>query len=507
MSSSPSSWLNSAETKVYASTDSETHDFFGWSVSIFDGSAIIGSFGGTGSTQIWDREGKEKWSRNTLLIPSESLQDHLFGYSVAINEMTAIVGCPLIRSNGFSYIFNRNRRSGRWSQSAILSATDQSSSVNDFYGGSVSVYGDIVAISAYKSDQIGAVYVYTVKSNGMWFLTQKLVGKDSSLYDYFGRSVSLSLSSLLVGAHCDDDFAHNSGSAYIFVTPNDGMSWTQEAKLLADDAYFADNFGESVSLFGDTALIGAKYSEKDRSAYSETGAAYVFVRHGVLDASGLGLWSQQTKLYSDTSSPYASFGASVSIAENTALIGALTEFSNITGSNQASGCAFVFERAVSGGDIAHWHWSQQARLEPDLGSFGDYFGKAVAIDASATLAVIGAYGDDKYGASSGAAYIYEQKIAGYASTTFTQEFVHIFSLVMGAAIAAMLLVSIAGRLLYFVIDRCRGNTHEPIRRRLPPSKRKNRTRTLQSSPSNISALSFHSQQSVSTLAIVLRYSF
>ena len=68
----------------------------------------------------------------------------LFGYSVSIFDDNAIVGCPLLRSGGFAYIFNRNWRTGIWSQSAKLSSSIEYNQNVDFFGGSVSLYDNIV---------------------------------------------------------------------------------------------------------------------------------------------------------------------------------------------------------------------------------------------------------------------------------------------------------------------------------------------------------------------------
>ena len=63
----------------------------------------------------------------------------------------------------------------------------------------------------------------------------------------------------LIGAHLDDDNGDDSGSAYVFTRT--GTTWTQQAKLLASDGAADDYFGCSVSLSGDTALIGAPYDD------------------------------------------------------------------------------------------------------------------------------------------------------------------------------------------------------------------------------------------------------
>ena len=77
----------------------------------------------------------------------------------------------------------------------------------------------------------------------------KLVAGDPAASDYFGYSVSISGDYKIVGAHYDDDGGSASGSAYIFV--RDGTSWSQQAKLVADDAAANDSFGYSLPISDD----------------------------------------------------------------------------------------------------------------------------------------------------------------------------------------------------------------------------------------------------------------
>jgi hypothetical protein len=101
----------------------------------------------------------------------------------------------------------------------------------------------------------------------------KLIASDAADYDFFGYSVSVSGDTALVGARWDDDVGEKSGSAYVFV--RSGFTWTEQAKLTASDGGADDRFGWSVSVDGDTALIGA-WSDND--AGTDSGSAYVFVR-------------------------------------------------------------------------------------------------------------------------------------------------------------------------------------------------------------------------------------
>ena len=102
---------------------------------------------------------------------------------------------------------------------------------------------------------------------------QKLTASDGALLDAFGRNVSIDGDTVLIGAHGDDDNGSLSGSAYVYVRSN-GV-WTEQQKLTASDAAGDDRFGNSVSIDGDTAVIGALH---DNDNGSNSGSAYVYVR-------------------------------------------------------------------------------------------------------------------------------------------------------------------------------------------------------------------------------------
>src|SRR5690606_25340027 len=135
-----------------------------------------------------------------------------------------------------------------------------------WFGISVSVSGDIALVGAPRGESLrGSAYVF-VRSGASWSEPAQLTASDGTAGDWFGQSVSVSGDSALVGAHGDDSFR---GSAYVFV--GSGGSWAQQAKLRASDGASNDYFGWSVSVSGDTALVGA-YGDDSRQ-----GSSYVFV--------------------------------------------------------------------------------------------------------------------------------------------------------------------------------------------------------------------------------------
>src|SRR5262249_7427443 len=142
--------------------------------------------------------------------------------------------------------------------------------------------------------------------------------------DQFGSAVSIFGDTALIGATGGDG---SQGAAYVFLRT--GTSWTEQQKLVVRDATANSSFGHSVAVSADTAIVG----EEDASW--EKGAAYVFVRSGAT-------WTQQQKLVAGDGTARW-FGSSVSLSDETVAVGAKLE---TKGSNQ-SVAAYVFKRSGS----------------------------------------------------------------------------------------------------------------------------------------------------------------
>ena len=197
------------------------------------------------------------WSEQQKLTASDGASSDFFGSSVSISGDTAVIGASPSDS---AYVYVRSN--GVWSEQQKLTASDGEG--NDEFGYSVSISGDTAVIGAWRSD---SAYVY-VRSNGVWTEQQKLTTSDP--VEYFGESVSISGDAAVIGASGDDVNGSDSGSAYVYVRSN-GV-WTEQQKLTAGDGAANDLFGESVSISGNIAVIGA-YQDDDNG--SNSGSAYV----------------------------------------------------------------------------------------------------------------------------------------------------------------------------------------------------------------------------------------
>jgi hypothetical protein len=292
-----------------------------------------------------------------------------------------------------------------------LFASDASPS--DYFGGAVALAGDTALIGAEQADgsepSSGAAYVFRFDPVN-WVEEAKLTASDGEPLENFGWSVAVAAQTAVIGAVTDDDNGPDSGSAYAF--RYDGSNWVEEAKLLAFAGASYDSFGGSVAVFGSTALIGAgNVGNTGQGALDGHGAVYVFEFDGAD-------WFQTHELLASDGEPGDYFGGSVAVSDEVAAIGAFRDDDN----GGASGSAYVFRYDGSS-------WAEEAKLLPADGEPGEYFGYAVAI--SGDTVVVGAYGDGL-----GSAYVFR-----FGGSTWVEEakllpWPSYWSKAFGAAVAA-----------------------------------------------------------------------
>jgi hypothetical protein len=143
----------------------------------------------------------------------------------------------------------------------------------------VAISGDTAVVGAYgdadAGSNSGSAYVFVRTAGGSaWAQQHKLTAADAAAGDVFGYSVAISGDTAVVGAKCDADAGFQSGSA-LFVRMAGGSAWIQQHKVTAADAAANDQFGYSVAISGDTAVVGA-YEDGNAGYHSGWGSAYVF---------------------------------------------------------------------------------------------------------------------------------------------------------------------------------------------------------------------------------------
>lgn len=308
-----------------------------------------------------------------------------FGYHVAISGDYAVIGTPNDDGNrGAAYVFSRTNG---WVQQTKLLAPD--GVAGDLFGFNVAISGDYAMVGAWADDgSRGSVYVFR-RDGTNWVYQSKLTGSGSIAADRFGGTVSLNGDYAVVGAPGTNSFQ---GAAYVFV--RSGNDWVQQAQLSASDGAPNDWFGQSVSLSGNSALVGAPNA--DINGEVDRGAAYVFVRSG-------NLWTRQTRLTALTGGGAGdAFAQSVSISGDHALIGAPFDF--FDGGAFRTGSAYIFQRTGTS-------WAEQAYLGAPAW-IDDLFGYSVSL--SGDYAIVGAYQFDLSGGSDqGAAFLFRRNGAAW----------------------------------------------------------------------------------------------
>jgi hypothetical protein len=205
------------------------------------------------------------------------------------------VGAPLYGVTGQAFVFANTGAS--WHQVADLHGVGAQGGFK--FGSSVAISGSTVVVGADSADQgAGRAFVFS-KYGTRWRQTAELRGRDTSPEDFFGTSVSVSGSEIVVGAP-----QHEGGRAYIFTFI--AGRWHQSEELKTRDNTHHDRFGSSVSLSGSQVVIGAPQHV--------SGRAYVF-------ADESGGWDQVAELHG--ASVATMFGWSVATSETTVVVGAL----------------------------------------------------------------------------------------------------------------------------------------------------------------------------------------
>lgn len=194
------------------------------------------------------------------LVALDGMTFDAFGWSVAVDGQTAVVGARYANGSGTAYCFDL--RTGL----QIAELTPSDGAIGDGFGEVVAIakHHAIVSAPAHSSDS-GAVYVYDLSSGAQ----TKLVPSDLAPNDGFGRSLSVSGDCVLVGASGSSSIAPYAGAAFLF----DLKSGIQLQKFLAIDGQTGDEFGTAVSLHGSTAVIAAP---RDADLGIKGGSAYIF---------------------------------------------------------------------------------------------------------------------------------------------------------------------------------------------------------------------------------------
>ncbi|MEM9305136.1 MAG: FG-GAP repeat protein [Pseudomonadota bacterium] len=258
------------------------------------------------------------WSLKTPIVSSGGSADDEFGATVSIDGSTVAVGAPGDNQgepgegSGAAYVFDFDG-----STATLLTKEKPPSPVAGArFGEGLDLKNGVMAVGAPRGQTLtgalaGTVSLYDQITNNLRPLgTVEGDGEDND--DEFGAAVSLSGSRMIIGAPGEGgDAGDGVGAAYAFVL--DGDFATRIARLQPDDTEPGDEFGRSVDIAGERAIVGAPQASAVEGI--DSGAAYLFA---VSDNAV----EQQEKLAPLDDDSAGGFGTSVAISDTEILIGA-----------------------------------------------------------------------------------------------------------------------------------------------------------------------------------------
>ncbi|HHZ98286.1 MAG TPA: hypothetical protein EYN68_01745, partial [Candidatus Marinimicrobia bacterium] len=424
-------WAQEAYIKA---SNSEATDYFGEVVALDGDTLAVGAYledssqdtitNGTtassnnssndsGAVYVYKRTGTT-WEQEAYIKASNSEANDYFGNSVALDGDTLVVGAygedsnqtTITNDNSTASSNNSNSRSGAvyvykrtgttWTQEAYVKASN--SEATDWFGSSVALDGDTLAVGAYKEEssqttitndnstassdnsnnRSGAVYVYK-RTGTTWAQEAYVKASNSEATDEFGYSVALDNDTLAVGVRDEDSnqttitndnstaSSNNSSSASgaVYVYKRTGTTWEQEAYVKASNNDASDVFGYRVALDGDTLAVGAFGEDSNQTTITndnstassnnssdDSGAVYVYKRTGTT-------WAQEAYVKASNNDASDLFGYYVALDGDTLAVGADYEDSNQTtitngtsassnNSSSNSGAVYVYNWAPSG---------------------------------------------------------------------------------------------------------------------------------------------------------------
>jgi hypothetical protein len=344
---------------------------------------------------------KDFYSNKSFIIDQSAdngIYNSKFGQAVSIRGSYAVIGAPNAlsennRTDGRAYVYNIETNTRLHTLINPLSYDYDGG--GDKFGASVDISDDYVIVGAPGADsrgneQDGSTHVYSTATGEKIYT---LVKPDSDASGNFGNSVSISGNFAIVGHPGRSDVYIYSGYAYIY----DLTTGTRISDIRNPNPYgtrFDDRFGQSVSISGNYAIVGA-YQEDELDG-TNSGKVYIY-------KTTIGDWTDTTLLHTlnnpnvfDTSlNDY--FGTRVAIDGNYAIVGTTSEDDS---SGTSSGKAYIFN--VTTGVLLH------TLDNPNVygTSAGDRFGGDVAI--SGNYAIVGArWEDSAVNTSVGVAYVFD----------------------------------------------------------------------------------------------------
>ena len=207
-----------------------------------------------GAVHVFVRGEDGVFSREAKLTPSDNARFAYMGTSVAIDGDTIIAGAPQRTVNGSeigsAYVFVR--QGGTWIQQTII--VRSAPNIDDYFGGSVAVRGDTVAVSNNNTSNGREGVEVFERTNGLWTSRQFL--RPANGVDTVTSGVNFGETEDVIVAVAQDNAVDGiafAGSAYVFV--KEGETWLEKRRLIASDPSSNAGFGRALAFDGDTIVV------------------------------------------------------------------------------------------------------------------------------------------------------------------------------------------------------------------------------------------------------------
>jgi hypothetical protein len=257
---------------------------FGYNLAVDGTTAIISAYwngvngSNSGKVYIFDISDPYNPVQRSILFPANGAADDQFGNVVRLNGFIALVGAWTSDRNGTDsgsvYLFDISDLSNPVQLSELVPADG---SAGDLFGNSVAIStlsgNQIAVVGCLKDDDFGgdsgSIYRFDISDPANPHQIDKIYPNDPEPGNWFGVTVAMSNTRIIVGSNFDNDNGIHSGSAYVF----DSTTGTQVAKILPVDGAAADQFGTALAISGDTAIVS---NVMDDDMGTDSGSAYLF---------------------------------------------------------------------------------------------------------------------------------------------------------------------------------------------------------------------------------------
>ncbi len=387
--------------------DRAAGDFFSADLDMDGGYAVIASITeeedengqntlqDAGSAYIFKEESEGNWAELQKIVASDRSSGARFGTSVGINGDYIVVGAP--SANGFvngqntivragaAYIYKK-APDGSWSEVQKIGASDGTQSSG--FGSEVAISGDYIVVSAFADDtdingqgnirNAGSAYIFEKAPDGTWSQVQKIVSPVQTAEDRFGSGVAIDGDYAAISAYGEDEDANeantvlSAGAIYVYKRDVSG-TWNLSQKLVHADREEADLLGHQLAMSGNLIITSAHFDGEDENGANtlfRSGSAYIFER------AADDTWSQAAKLVASDRTEESGFGLGVEIKGSIAVVGSAANQTDANGAKplEQAGAVYLYEQAVDG------TWSEIRKIVPSDRSFGDQFGRDIALD-------------------------------------------------------------------------------------------------------------------------------